>query len=220
MHERFNDISILRCSAMLMIVFYHCLCAYGVWDDAAYSADLSVPLWDVFIAIMRNIHLPLFFIIAGFLFGYKRILGGYGNLMKFTKDKFIRVMLPYFIVGIIIVVVQKIPVKSLFYGISHLWFLMTIFECYLFGRIIDFVLRTEYKWRIILLLICCLVIAFQEKITVNMWGLTIRQFCQYFPFYLIGMIFGTMNFKKNKSSYYECAVMICSLLLMIATACM
>ena len=139
--------------------------------------------------------------------------------MKFTKDKFIRVMLPYFIVGIIIVVVQKIPVKSLFYGISHLWFLMTIFECYLFGRIIDFVLRTEYKWRIILLLICCLVITFQEKITVNMWGLTIRQFCQYFPFYLIGMIFGTMNFKKNKSSYYECAVMICSLLLMIATAC-
>lgn len=219
MHERFNDISILRCSAMLMIVFYHCLCAYGVWDDTNYSADFSVPLWDVFIAIMRNIHLPLFFIIAGFLFGYKRILGGYGNLMKFTKDKFIRVMLPYFIVGIIIVVVQKIPVKSLFYGISHLWFLMTIFECYLFGRIIDFVLRTEYKWRIILLLICCLVITFQEKITVNMWGLTIRQFCQYFPFYLIGMIFGTMNFHKNKSSYYECAVMICSLLLMIATAC-
>ena len=70
---------------MLMIVFYHCLCAYGVWDDAAYSADLSVPLWDVFIAIMRNIHLPLFFIIAGFLFGYKRILGGYGNLMKLLK---------------------------------------------------------------------------------------------------------------------------------------
>ena len=30
MHERFNDISILRCSAMLMIVFYHCLCAYGL----------------------------------------------------------------------------------------------------------------------------------------------------------------------------------------------
>lgn len=76
MHERFNYISILRCSAMLMIVFYHCLCAYGCWDDTAYSSDFSVPLWDVFIAIMRNIHLPLFFIIAGFLFGYKRILGG------------------------------------------------------------------------------------------------------------------------------------------------
>ena len=45
MHERFNDISILRCSAMLMIVFYHCLCAYGVWDDAAYSADLSVTIY-------------------------------------------------------------------------------------------------------------------------------------------------------------------------------
>jgi Acyltransferase family. len=75
MHERFNDISILRCSAMLMIVFYHCLCAYGVWDDAAYSADLSVPLWDVFIAIMRNIHLPLFFIIAGFYLAISEFWG-------------------------------------------------------------------------------------------------------------------------------------------------
>lgn len=85
MHERFNDISILRCSAMLMIVFYHCLCAYGVWDDTAYSVDFSVPLWDVLIAIMRNIHLPLFFIIAGFLFGYKRILGGVWKSCKIYK---------------------------------------------------------------------------------------------------------------------------------------
>lgn len=86
MHERFNDISILRCSAMLMIVFYHCLCAYGVWDDTAYSADFSVPLWDVFIAIMRNIHLPLFFIIAGFLFGYKRIRGGVWKSCEIYKS--------------------------------------------------------------------------------------------------------------------------------------
>lgn len=71
------------------------------------------------------------------------------------------------------------------------------FECYLFGRNIDFVLRTDYKWRIFLLLICCLVITFQGKFSVNMWGLTIKQFCQYFPFYLIGMIFGTMNFKRT-----------------------
>ena len=128
--------------------------------------------------------------------------GGYGNIVKFTKDKLLRFMMPKFMVVINILLVKKEPVKSLFYGISHLWFLMTIFECYLFGRIIDFVLRTEYKWRIILLLICCLVITFQGKFSVNMWGLTIKQFCQYFPFYLIGMIFGTMNFKKNKSSYY------------------
>lgn len=29
---RFNDISILRVSAMLMVVFYHCLCPYSIWD--------------------------------------------------------------------------------------------------------------------------------------------------------------------------------------------
>lgn len=33
---------------MLMIVFYHCLCAYGVWDDTAYSIDFSVQLYGMY----------------------------------------------------------------------------------------------------------------------------------------------------------------------------
>ena len=76
MQERFNDISILRCCTMLMVVFYHCICAYGVWNDPACSVALHVPIWDILYDIMRNIHMPMFFILAGYLFGYKRYVGG------------------------------------------------------------------------------------------------------------------------------------------------
>ena len=89
MQERFNDISVLRCCAMLMIVFYHCICPYGVWTDASYSVDFHVPLWDVFLDLMRNIHLPIFFVLAGYLYGYKRYRGGVQQLRKiYTKEVF------------------------------------------------------------------------------------------------------------------------------------
>ena len=42
---RFNDISILRVSAMLMVVFYNCLCPYPIWDGTDfYINDESVLL--------------------------------------------------------------------------------------------------------------------------------------------------------------------------------
>lgn len=44
---RFNDISILRVSAMLMVVFYHCLCPYSIWDGTDFYIGFHVLIWDV-----------------------------------------------------------------------------------------------------------------------------------------------------------------------------
>ena len=218
MQERFNDISVLRCCAMLMIVFYHCICPYGVWTDASYSVDFHVPLWDVFLDLMRNIHLPIFFVLAGYLYGYKRYRGGYNNFIKFIQKKFLRVMVPYILVGFLIVFVQKQPVYSLLYGISHLWFLMTIFECYITGRLIDGILKGENKYKLLFLLFCFVLITIQGRCSINIWGLTIKQFCQYFPFYAIGMILGSFNLNRHKLVRVEVVATICSLLIMIVIA--
>lgn len=218
MQERFNDISVLRCCAMLMIVFYHCICPYGVWTDASYSVDFHVPLWDVFLDLMRNIHLPIFFVLAGYLYGYKRYRGGYNNFVKFIQKKFLRVMVPYILVGFLIVFVQKQPVYSLLYGISHLWFLMTIFECYIAGRLIDGILKGGNKYKLLFLLFCFVLIAIQGRCSINIWGLTIKQFCQYFPFYAIGMILGSFNLNRHELVRVEVVATICSLLIMIVIA--
>lgn len=73
---RFNDISILRVSAMLMVVFYHCLCPYSIWDGTDFYIGFHVPIWDVVDGMLAQIHLPIFFLISGYLYGYKRNLGG------------------------------------------------------------------------------------------------------------------------------------------------
>lgn len=72
----FNDISILRVSAMLMVVFYHCLCPYSIWDGSDFYIGFHVLIWDVEAGMLAYIHLPIFFLISGYLYGYKRIRGG------------------------------------------------------------------------------------------------------------------------------------------------
>ncbi len=67
---RFNDISILRVSAMLMVVFYHCLCPYSIWDGTDFYIGFHVPIWDVVDGMLLQIHLPIFFLISGYLYGY------------------------------------------------------------------------------------------------------------------------------------------------------
>ena len=72
---RFNDISILRVSAMLMVVLFHCLCPYSIWDGTDFYIGFHVPVWDVVDGMLAQIHLPIFFLISGYLYGYKRNLG-------------------------------------------------------------------------------------------------------------------------------------------------
>ena len=47
--------------------------------------------WDVVDGMLAQIHLPIFFLISGYLYGYKRNLGGYSDNVKFVKDKTLRV---------------------------------------------------------------------------------------------------------------------------------
>lgn len=72
---RFNDISLLRVSAMLMVVFYHCLCPYSIWDGSDYFIGFHVQTWDVVAGMLSQVHLPIFFLISGYLFAYKRNMG-------------------------------------------------------------------------------------------------------------------------------------------------
>lgn len=140
---RFNDISILRVSAMLMVVLFHCLCPYSIWDGTDFYIGFHVPVWDVVDGMLAQIHLPIFFLISGYLYGYKRNLGGYSDNVKFLKDKTQRVLVPYVIVGLFLCLLQDRDISQMLNGISHLWFLMTIFECYVLGKLVDTVLRMQ-----------------------------------------------------------------------------
>ncbi len=75
MKTRFSDISLLRVVAMIMVVYYHCICPYYIWGGID-NAGVSVPLYTKLSVALNMVHLPIFFLVAGYLFGYKRIKGG------------------------------------------------------------------------------------------------------------------------------------------------
>ena len=73
--KRLYGISILRVLAMLLVVYYHCICPYYIWTGTD-CAGVTVPLYTKLSLDLNRVHLPMFFIVAGYLFGYKRFRGG------------------------------------------------------------------------------------------------------------------------------------------------
>lgn len=51
----------------------------------------------------------------------------------FVLGKTKRVLLPYLIVGVFLCLLQDRDMEQMLYGVSHLWFLVVIFECYMIG---------------------------------------------------------------------------------------
>ena len=213
---RFNDISILRVSAMLMVVFYHCLCPYSIWDGSDFYIGFHVPIWDVVDGMLLQIHLPIFFLISGYLYGYKRNLGGYSDNVKFVKDKTLRVLVPYAIVGLFLCLLQDRDISQMLNGISHLWFLMTIFECYVLGMLVDTVLKVqERKVQIVMGGLVLFIVLVPYRIPVVQF-LCLSNIIKYFPFYMLGMLASKMNFGKYTKYKANTLVLIIILLLFFA----
>lgn len=211
---RFNDISILRVSAMLMVVLYHCLCPYSIWDHTDYYIGFHVYAWDVVDGMLAQIHLPIFFIISGYLYGYKRIRGGYSKTRVFVYKKYERVLLPYLIVGLFLCLLQQRNVVQLLNGISHLWFLLVIFECYLLGRTLDKALQMGDKKQLLLisfavLLVICLSYRMPSVKIFGLWGLI-----KYFPYYIIGMLLCRIEF--NQFAKYKTFILLGSIGLILS----
>ena len=209
----FNDISILRVSAMLMVVFYHCLCPYSIWDGTDYFIGFHVYVWDVVDGMLAQIHLPIFFLISGFLFGYKRIMGGYNDKVKFIKDKVLRVLVPYVFVGLFLCLLQDRNIGQMLNGVSHLWFLVTIFECYILGYVVSPILNyTERNWQMLMAMLLLFIILMPYSFpTVRL--LCLSQIVAYFPYYLIGMLACKMDFRKITK--YRNQILLIGVLLVI-----
>ena len=80
--KHLNEISYLRVTAMLLVVFGHCLCPYTIWRDEGYTAGFKVPIWEDVLACVSKVHIQMFFLISGFLYAYIRNLGGIITLMN------------------------------------------------------------------------------------------------------------------------------------------
>ena len=189
MKKRFYDISILRVMAMLLVVYYHCICPYYVWSGID-SAGFVNPIYEKVCFDLTGIHMPLFFLIAGYLFGYKRLRGGYTDSRAFLIGKAKRVLVPYVLVGLLLLMLRQVKITGILNGYnSHLWFLMTIFECYAVGKLVDFVLWDNMKTKVAVCLFAFLACIAGYFVVVVLGS----RFTNAFFYYLTGMIIATLD---------------------------
>lgn len=202
---------------MLLVVFGHCLCPYTIWEGESYTAGYKVTIWENILACISKVHIQMFFLIAVFLYAYIRNLGGYINTIQFIKNKMIRILVPYMIFAPFMCLVQDRPCYEILLGVSHLWFLLTIFECYIAGRLVEKYLKLNSRKSLLLIIVCCLWIIITTRYNFHTRFLTIERFIHYFPFYCIGMVFVSLNIVSCKGikKWLPHVVIVSMLLLMI-----
>ena len=119
--------------------------------------------------------------------------GGYADQRQFLIGKAQRVLVPYLTVGLLLIAIgQARPVGFISGCCSHLWFLMTIFECYAVGKLIDFVLWERPRTKMIALLVVGIGWVFGYFSPVVLGG----QFLHYFFFYLGGMLLASADMER------------------------
>ena len=142
--EFLYDISILRCLSIIAVVFFH---VYGMMfaDHFPATKELYYSIYFTFNNCwIIQIAMPMFVFISGYLFYYQLQKGKYPTFFLLLKKKFTRILIPYFIFGLIMMATTGAfhPFELLHGGYWHLWFLPMIFWFF----IISYFLKGVATW--------------------------------------------------------------------------
>ena len=130
--ENLIDIAILRCFATISLVVWHTYCSYICWDVADTPANQLYRM--VFTRIIPDANMPLFTILAGYLFHYLFVeKGKYQNFKKFLHNKINRLLIPFLVLGTAMNLTQYgKAITDIIYGVpNHLWYCLMLFYVYI-----------------------------------------------------------------------------------------
>lgn len=142
--EFLQDISILRSLSIIAVVFFH---VYGMMFADHFPAIKEL-YHSIYFTLNNcwiiNIAMPMFVFISGYLFYYQLQRGKYPTFIPLVEKKFTRILIPYFIFGLIMMATTGAfhPFELLHGGYWHLWFLPMIFWCF----IISYFLKGIATW--------------------------------------------------------------------------
>lgn len=199
---------------MIMIVYYHCICCYGVWQGYDFSAQY-IPFYNVASKLIVNISLPIFTMVAGYLYAYLYERGKYRNKKIFLFNKTKRLILPYITIGILLLFLQpwrELP--SMLKGISHLWYLLFLFECFMIVSLLKINTLPPPNCKSMLIIILWSVIANIRGLDCAWGGL--NSLFKYFPYFFLGMmLLHTKETVKLRKGYIVVGLIISTALLVL-----
>ena len=189
-HSESTALSVIRIFAMTMIVLCHVSQCYGFR-----------------ISYLLNVGVQIFFFMSGFLYG--RL--GVSSPLTFYKKRFVKVLLPYYILLAIIVVIYtafhlyQIDAKQIVLyalslqwfstpidGLNHLWFLTVLTIAYL---LTPWVIRFYKKSQV-----ACILIFMALGVLEFLFVRKFYSFFAWLALFMAGLLFG-MNYTKRVSNY-------------------
>lgn len=206
--HRINSIVYTRIIAMLMVVLFHSALYYtSTWSS--YEGAPNIRFISIICGLLNNIDMPAFVFIAGYLSSKKLRFTLFDSII-FLKSKVFRLLIPYFIWGIIEVSCFNYPLNELFTGVAHLWFLLMLFICFVLAEISN-KLTNNYstiKPLIFVISLCIFwlyyYLGFNDHIKV----------IYYFPIFIFGSIYGFFS-SRQKVSVFSILVLLSALMFLV-----
>ena len=185
-----NDIGLFRVIVIFLLLVFHSFCPFGnYWRDIG----LDVPFYYWLDNWSYSFFLQGFIFISGYLYGIqlpKKKAKGLYNIKEELKKKFHRLMIPSLLFTSLYIVLfregegWRTPYKII-NGVGHLWFLPTLFGCFVCLLLID-------KWRIKpkIVILLSLILSL-----IPLQGLPLRfdMVCKYFIFFYIAYLGNVVN---------------------------
>lgn len=189
---KLDNIAIIRALCIFLIVIFH---TYE-YMYAGHFPDTATAYYNTYFwfnqCIVVNIAMPMFTVISGFLFAHLYDKGKYRVFGDFIKKKSLRLLLPFFVFGILMMLTIGVPFKPwklLSGSFSHLWYLPALFWCFVLGWLFKKFINSIY------IQIICLILFFvlhtQGHILPHIMG--IHNLTIWFSWFMLGEILATYN---------------------------
>lgn len=194
---------------MILVVFYHCLCGYSnIWGEN-YSWKI-VPFWSYISHLLVYFHMPIFTLMSAYLYSYLDSLGKYQQVHNFVYKKTKRLLIPYIIWGLIVCLIQNIDFEFLLFGVSHLWYLIFLFEAFITFHLIH---KIHHKSKYLLLIFIYIICFIINKLNPTPF-LGLGYFVRYIPYFVIGYyLYIIIDKIRIKQQYISIIIIVCFLML-------
>lgn len=193
-----SNISLLRIIAICAIVFAHSYDYYGLWES--FFPGTEHIDYERERSFMCETALDIFVLISGYLYAANLFKGKYQQTLPFLRDKVYRLVIPYFVWGIIMTLLfpDWMTILNFFSGCHHLWFLLMLFGCFVLIRFVRIEkLQSIMSWGGVILLAIMLypILTYLLHRIPNIF--TWQTIVRYFYGFLIGCFIAWLE-KTNK----------------------
>jgi peptidoglycan/LPS O-acetylase OafA/YrhL len=204
------DIDIARALAIIAVVVQH-ICQYSVrYKLAFFSPDFAKTV----IGIVEFFHIPTFMLISGVVTRMSRkSIDCIKDYYEFEKQKFYRLMLPFFAISVLHLVIKLIAPVNEFEGwnalwktivipmdsiAGHLWFLYCLMTIFMIWPILSHFIKNRFVPLLLTVLFMLAIVPINWPVMDDNVIFGLRELAWYLPIFAVGYLYGKIEIRKSK----------------------